>query len=113
MRLLLVEDEERVASFIAKGLADAGYVTDIAGSAGEARQRLVQSGPYSLILLDIGLPDADGFTLLSEIRRADQETPIIVLTARGDVPSRVRGLDLGADDYLPKPFDFEELLARI
>lgn len=113
MRLLLVEDEERVASFIAKGLADAGYVTDIAGSAGEARQRLAQSGPYFLILLDIGLPDADGFTLLSEIRRVDQETPIIVLTARGDVPSRVRGLDLGADDYLPKPFDFEELLARI
>jgi two-component system OmpR family response regulator len=66
-----------------------------------------------LILLDVGLPDIDGFAVLAEVRKTDQTTPIIMLTARGDVPSRIRGLDLGADDYLGKPFDFEELVARI
>jgi two-component system copper resistance phosphate regulon response regulator CusR len=113
MRLLLVEDEDRVASFIAKGLEGAGYVTEVAAT-GEAALAYVRAGgPLDLILLDVGLPDMDGFQVLAELRRSDQETPIIMLTARGDVPSRVRGLDLGADDYIPKPFDFEELVARI
>lgn len=113
MRLLLVEDEERVASFIAKGLEGAGYVTEIARTGKDALDSVGASGPVDLILLDVGLPDMDGFDVLAELRKTDQETPIIMLTARGDVPSRVRGLDLGADDYLPKPFDFEELIARI
>ena len=113
MRLLLVEDEARVASFIAKGLEGAGYVTDVVSTGASALAHLQKAGPVDLILLDVGLPDMDGFEVLAEVRRSDQSTPIIMLTARGDVPSRVRGLDLGADDYLPKPFDFDELVARI
>ncbi|MBN1630931.1 MAG: response regulator transcription factor [Thermoleophilia bacterium] len=113
MRLLLVEDESRVASFIAQGLQDAGYLTDVAGRGGEALARLRGGQVWDLILLDVGLPDMDGFQVLAEIRKADQLTPIIMLTAHGDVPSRVKGLDLGANDYLPKPFDFDELVARI
>lgn len=113
MRLLLVEDESRVASFIAKGLDGAGYVTDVAPTGTEALDRLRRGQRWDLILLDVGLPDIDGFDILAEVRKTDQATPVIMLTARGDVPSRVKGLDLGADDYLPKPFDFDELLARI
>jgi DNA-binding response OmpR family regulator len=113
VRLLLVEDEERVASFIAKGLEGAGYVTEVARSGKEALAQVRTNGPVDLILLDVGLPDVNGFEVLAELRKTDQQTPIIMLTARGDVPSRVRGLDLGADDYLPKPFDFDELIARI
>jgi len=111
--LLLVEDEPRVASFIAKGLEGAGYLSDVVGKGAEALYRLRQGRQWDLILLDVGLPDMDGFRVLEEIRRIDRVTPIIMLTARGDVPSRVKGLDLGADDYLPKPFDFDELVARI
>jgi DNA-binding response OmpR family regulator len=113
VRLLLVEDESRVASFIAQGLADVGYVTDVVGKGIEAVDRMREGHGYDLVLLDVGLPDIDGFLVLAEIRKTDRVTPIIMLTARGDVPSRVRGLDLGADDYLPKPFDFDELVARI
>ncbi|MFH0915858.1 MAG: response regulator transcription factor [bacterium] len=113
VRLLLVEDESRVASFIAKGLEGAGYLTDVAARGAEALDRLRQGQRWDLILLDVGLPDMDGFDVLAEVRKTDQVTPIIMLTARGDVPSRVKGLDLGADDYLPKPFDFDELVARI
>jgi DNA-binding response OmpR family regulator len=113
MRLLLVEDESRVASFIAQGLEGAGYLTDVAGTGTEALARLRAGDHWDLILLDVGLPDMDGFEVLELVRKTDQATPIIMLTARGDVPSRVKGLDLGADDYLPKPFDFDELVARI
>jgi two-component system OmpR family response regulator len=113
VRLLLVEDESRVASFIARGLEDAGYFTDVASNGAQAIGRLRGGQGFDLILLDVGLPDMDGFDVLAEIRKTDQTTPIIMLTARGDVPSRVKGLDLGADDYLPKPFDFDELVARI
>lgn len=113
MRLLLIEDEPRVASFVAKGLEGAGYVTDVVERGAEALNRLQRGDKWDLILLDVGLPDMDGFHVLTEIRKTDQTTPIIMLTARGDVPSRVKGLDLGADDYLPKPFDFDELIARI
>jgi DNA-binding response OmpR family regulator len=113
MRLLLVEDEARVASFIAQGLEGAGYLTDVAGTGTEALARLRAGDHWDLILLDVGLPDMDGFEVLELVRRTDQAPPIIMLTARGDVTSRVKGLDLGADDYLPKPFDFDELVARI
>ena len=112
MRVLVVEDEERVASFVAKGLEGAGYVTEVAGTGRAALESIRERGA-DLILLDVGLPDIDGFAVLAQLRKTDQETPVIMLTARGDVPSRVRGLDLGADDYLPKPFDFDELVARI
>lgn len=113
MLILLIEDEPRVSGFIQKGLEACGYQTDVAPTAAEALEKALGDKAYELILLDIGLPDRDGFQVLAEIRTVDQTTPVIVLTARGDVPSRVRGLDLGADDYLAKPFDFEELLARI
>jgi two-component system, OmpR family, copper resistance phosphate regulon response regulator CusR len=112
MRVLVVEDEERVASFIAKGLEGAGYATEVASSGAEALDSFRERGA-DLVLLDVGLPDIDGFSVLKELRKVDQETPVIMLTARGDVASRVQGLDLGADDYLPKPFDFDELVARI
>jgi DNA-binding response OmpR family regulator len=113
VRVLVVEDEERVASFIAKGLEGVGFVTDTAATGRDALEHLRGKGPVDVVLLDVGLPDLDGFAVLAEIRKSDPETPVIMLTARGDVPSRVRGLDLGADDYLAKPFDFDELIARI
>jgi len=113
VRVLVVEDEERVASFIAKGLEGAGFVTKTVSTGREALLFLRREGPVDVILLDVGLPDIDGFEVLAEIRKTDPQTPILMLTARGDVPSRVRGLDLGADDYLAKPFDFDELIARI
>jgi len=112
MRILVVEDEARVASFLSQGLEGAGYRTRTAATAAEALD-MGLAGKFDVVLLDVGLPDRDGFEVLAEWRTVDQETPIIMLTARGDVPSRVRGLDLGADDYLPKPFDFDELLARV
>jgi DNA-binding response OmpR family regulator len=102
-----------VASFIAQGLRESGYAPEVVGTGGLAVERVLGDDPVDLVLLDVGLPDRDGFEVLAEIRTVDTTTPIIMLTARGDVPSRVRGLDLGADDYLSKPFDFEELLARI
>jgi DNA-binding response OmpR family regulator len=113
MRELLVEDEARVASFIAQGLEGAGFVTDVVGEGYEAIARMDRGQSWDLILLDVGLPDIDGFQVLERVRKIDQTTPVIMLTAHGDVPSRVKGLDLGADDYLPKPFDFDELVARI
>jgi two-component system, OmpR family, copper resistance phosphate regulon response regulator CusR len=113
MRVLLVEDEARVASFIAQGLEGAGFVTDVVGEGYEAIARVDRGQSWDLILLDVGLPDIDGFQVLERLRKVDQTTPVIMLTAHGDVPSRVKGLDLGADDYLPKPFDFDELVARI
>ncbi len=113
MRLLIVEDEPRVAAFIQKGLEASGYQTDLAPTASRALELALGDQEFDLILLDIGLPDRDGFEVLAELRTVDQTTPVIVLTARSDVASRVHGLDLGADDYLPKPFDFEELVARV
>lgn len=113
MRVLIVEDEARVASFIARGLEDSGYVPEVVGTGAGAVDRILGEPGFDIVLLDVGLPDKDGFAVLADVRTVDQTTPIIMLTARGDVPSRVQGLDLGADDYLPKPFDFDELLARM
>ncbi len=111
--ILVVEDEPRVASFITQGLEAAGYATKTAGTAHDALRVALSETPIDVILLDVGLPDRDGFGVLADIRAVNQSVRIIMLTARGDVPSRVKGLDLGADDYLPKPFDFDELLARV
>jgi two-component system, OmpR family, copper resistance phosphate regulon response regulator CusR len=113
MRILVVEDEPRVASFVAAGLEGAGYAVEVAGTAARALELVEADQEFHLVLLDVGLPDMDGFALLQRLRQRDQHTPVIMLTARSDVPSKVKGLDLGADDYLPKPFDFEELLARV
>lgn len=110
--ILVVEDETRIAAFIAKGLKAAGFTTEITASGVEAAQRAVQAG-IDLVLLDVGLPDIDGFEVLEQIRGQGVTTPVIMLTARSSVADRVAGLSGGADDYMPKPFSFEELLARI
>ncbi|HKW99443.1 MAG TPA: response regulator transcription factor [Bryobacteraceae bacterium] len=112
MRILLVEDEPRVAGFIAKGLREQSYAVDIARDGGEA---LYCAGvnEYDLVILDVMLPVKDGYTVCREIRASGVRTPVLMLTARDAVEDRVRGLDCGADDYLTKPFDFQELLARL
>lgn len=112
MRILVVEDELRVASFLKRGLEAEGYAVDIATD-GQDAVRLGTVYDYDLILLDVMLPKMDGFGVLSKLRSREIATPVIMLTARGELGDRVRGLDLGADDYLAKPFAFEELLARV
>jgi DNA-binding response OmpR family regulator len=112
MRILLVEDEPRVAHFIAKGLREQSYAVDIA-SDGDAALYKVGIDNYDLIVLDVMLPLRDGFDVCRELRRDGVTTPVLMLTARDAVDDRVAGLDAGADDYLSKPFDFKELLARL
>ena len=112
MRLLLVEDDEMIGAALRRGLQQQGHSVDWCREAQSANAALAVE-PYDLVLLDLGLPDQDGFTLLSAIRRAKNPTPVIISTARDGVSDRVRGLDLGADDYLVKPYDFDELAARI
>jgi len=112
MRLLVVEDEMRVASFLKRGLEAENYAVDVAYD-GQEGLHLATTNDYDLILLDILLPKLKGFEVLSKLRDRNIRTPVIMLTARGALGDRVRGLDLGADDYLVKPFAFEELLARV
>ncbi|ALG69889.1 transcriptional regulator [Azospirillum thiophilum] len=112
MRLLLIEDNVRLASLTAEGLRKAGFAVDLVHSAEEASAALAVAG-FDAVLLDLGLPDADGLTLLSGLRDRADATPVLILTARDRVDDRVRGLNLGADDYLLKPFALEELVARI
>jgi len=112
MRLLIVEDEAKVASFIKRGLEAENYAVDAALD-GKEGLHLATVHDYDLILLDILLPKLDGFGVLAKLRARNIRTPVIMLTARGELDDRVRGLDLGADDYLVKPFAFEELLARV
>ncbi len=112
MRILLVEDESRVAGFIAKGLREQAYAVDIAR---DGEQALYQAAvnQYDVVILDVMLPVKDGHTVCRELRGSGFRIPILMLTARGAVDDRVEGLDSGADDYLAKPFDFKELLARL
>jgi DNA-binding response OmpR family regulator len=112
VNLLVVEDEERVASFLEKGLRAHGYTVEWVQNGQDALQRVMRPG-ISLVILDLGLPDLDGFEVLEGLRERGSEVPVLVLSARGRVDDRVKGLNLGADDYLPKPFAFEELLARV
>ena len=112
MRLLLVEDEPRVARFIAKGLREKTYAVDLAPD-GEQALYLSEVNDYDLIILDVMLPVKNGYTVCRELRAAGCRRPVLMLTARDAVDDRVKGLDSGADDYLTKPFDFKELLARI
>jgi two-component system copper resistance phosphate regulon response regulator CusR len=112
MRVLVVEDEPQMAGFIARGLRDEGYVVDIAGDGAQAMsQALAQI--YDLVLLDLRLPVKDGLTVCRELRQQSFKSPILMLTALDGVTDIVNGLNSGADDYLPKPFDFGVLLARI
>lgn len=112
MRILIVEDARRLAEAVAEILRKQGYAADVAHD-GVAGADAIATGLYDAVLLDIMLPRRDGLTVLADMRAAGDPTPVILLTARGDVRDRVRGLDLGADDYLPKPFHAEELLARL
>ena len=112
MRLLIVEDEKELLESVAEGLRLSGYAVDTATDGAEAED-LFWSETYDLIVLDINLPKIDGFTLLKEIREEDKQVNVIMLTARTQVADRVKGLDLGANDYLIKPFHFDELEARI
>jgi DNA-binding response OmpR family regulator len=112
MRLLVIEDDPALVDALGRGLRDAGFAVDCVGSAEDAIERLALD-PYDVIVLDLGLPGADGLSLLRSMRERQLTVPVLVLTARGGVGDRVVGLDAGADDYLPKPFAFPELLARI
>ncbi len=112
MRILLVEDEPRVADFVAKGLREQAYAVDVASDGREGLYR-ARSLEYDLVILDVMLPGLDGCAVSTELRRAGFPAPILMLTARDAVADRVAGLDSGADDYLTKPFEFNELLARI
>ena len=114
MHVLIVEDDPRIASFLDKGLRAEGYVTSIATNAIEANTYAdAFAADLGLILLDLGLPDGSGTDVLQRLRQRQSDVPVIILTARSDVSDKVRGLDLGANDYVTKPFVFEELLARV
>jgi len=112
MKILVVEDEKRVAQFIQKGLKEEGHAVDCAYD-GEEGGFLAEVNEYDLIILDLMLPKKNGLTVCSEIRERGVSTPVLMLTARDAVQDKVRGLDAGADDYLTKPFVFDELLARV
>ena len=112
MKVLVIEDEPKSASYLKKGLSEQGFTVDVANN-GEDGLHAALTAPYDLIVLDIMLPQRDGWSVLSRLRGEGDQTPVLVLTARDAVPDRVRGLELGADDYLVKPFAFSEFLARI
>lgn len=112
MRILIIEDEKKVASFIKKGLEEEYYAADIA-SDGKEGLKLAENEDYDLIIMDIMLPFIDGITLTKELRKRKVPTPILMLTVKDSTDSKIEGLDAGADDYLTKPFAYEELLARI
>jgi DNA-binding response OmpR family regulator len=111
-RILIIEDEDRISSFVAKGLKSSGFQPTIADTGREGGY-LAQTGDFELIILDLGLPDEDGFSVLKRIRNAQVATPVIILTARSSIDDTVAGLENGADDYMAKPFRLEELLARV
>jgi two-component system, OmpR family, copper resistance phosphate regulon response regulator CusR len=110
--ILIVEDEERIASFVEKGLRANGFATAVS-SDGSSGLTLASTGGFDLVILDLGLPDLDGLAVLRQLRDRGIRVPVIVLTARDGVRETVEGLELGADDYMTKPFRFEELLARV
>jgi DNA-binding response OmpR family regulator len=112
MKILIVEDQQRLGQFLERGLKEQAYTVKWLRTCAEARDALADS-PYDVILLDLTLPDGDGIDLLRQWRKNNFNEPVMILSARDAVEDRIKGLDVGADDYLPKPFSFEELLARI
>jgi two-component system copper resistance phosphate regulon response regulator CusR len=112
MRILLIEDEKKTVRFLAKGLREDGFIVDIAMD-GDTGLELALATRYDLFIVDVMLPEKNGWTVVAELRRRGVKTPILFLTARDSVKDRVKGLELGADDYLVKPFAFAELLARV
>jgi two-component system, OmpR family, copper resistance phosphate regulon response regulator CusR len=112
MKLLVVEDEAKTGEYVRQGLSEAGFVVELART-GLDGHHLAMTGDYDLLVLDVMLPDVDGWRILQSLRQAGKHTPVLFLTARDSVDDRVKGLELGADDYLVKPFAFSELLARV
>src|SRR6266508_3082661 len=112
MRILIVENERKTAAYLHEGLTESGFVVDTANR-GDDGLHLALNQDYDLIILDVMLPERDGWSVLAAIRQAGKPTPVLFLTARDAVTDRVKGLELGADDYLVKPFAFSELLARV
>jgi len=112
MRILIVEDEAKVGQFVRRGLDKLAYSSTWVRTCAEAQDALAES-PYDAIILDLGLPDGDGMALLKEWRKCGFNEPVLILSARDAVEDRIKGLNVGADDYLPKPFSFEELVARL
>ncbi len=112
MKLLVVEDENKTADYVRQGLKEAGFMVDLARN-GLDGHHMVMNESYDLIVLDVMLPDVDGWRIVQSLRAAGKREPVLFLTARGSVDDRVKGLELGADDYLVKPFAFSELLARV
>jgi DNA-binding response OmpR family regulator len=110
--ILIAEDEVRISSFLERGLSANGFTTEVAESGDEAL-RLALTGRFDLVILDLGLPKLDGFEVLRELRHVNEELPVVILTAREDVRDTVAGFEGGADDYITKPFRFQELLARV
>jgi two-component system, OmpR family, copper resistance phosphate regulon response regulator CusR len=113
MRVLVVEDERKVANFIRQGLEEEGHTVEVAEDGADALDRLLARLPWDLVVLDVMLPRRDGFSVLKALRDKQVSTPVLLLTARDAVADKVAGLDLGADDYLTKPFAFDEFLARV
>ena len=112
MRILVIEDEPRILDFLRLGLEAEGFVVDAAED-GAVGLRLALDGSYELVILDLLLPRVDGLSLLADLRQARADLPVLILTARSDLPTKLRGFDLGASDYLAKPFSFDELVARV
>jgi two-component system copper resistance phosphate regulon response regulator CusR len=112
MKILLVEDEAKISDYLRQGLSEAGFVVDLARN-GLDGHHLAMTGRYDLLVLDVMLPDVTGWQILKSLRESGKTVPVLFLTARGSVADRVKGLELGADDYLVKPFAFAELLARV
>jgi DNA-binding response OmpR family regulator len=112
MRILVVEDEEKVASFVRKGLEQSAYTVDVAATGDDALE-LTAVNDYDAVVLDIMIPGRDGLSVVRELRSMGNAVPVLALTARGSLEDRIQGLDSGCDDYLPKPFAFDELLARL
>lgn len=114
MRVLIIEDEQKTAAYLSQGLVEQGFVADIANN-GRDGLYLATSNSYDIVILDVTLPDCEGWSVIRQLRDSEstKHVPVLFLTARDSVPERVRGLELGADDYLVKPFAFSELLARI
>jgi two-component system copper resistance phosphate regulon response regulator CusR len=112
MKVLLVEDDQKTGAYLRKGLVESGFAVDVANR-GDDGLHLARSGDYDLIVLDVMLPGRDGWSVIDDLRASGRMTPVLFLTAMDAVPDRVRGLELGADDYLVKPFAFSEFLARV
>src|SRR5258706_16001712 len=113
MRILLVEDEHDMATWLSRALKQSGFIPDHAPDARPAQALRAGDTAYDAVVLDLGLPDKHGLTLLAELRDAGRHVPVLVLTAQGSLPDRVRGLNMGADDFMAKPFAVEELEARL